>query len=1003
MTSSPAPMLSATLSPYRLLFREVLGIAHEDQVVEVPIPEGGPAFFHLREAGGGRRFPVQASRRHPGRGYIRLSLSEGETLELELEPETGARPAAAPEGGLALAGWRVGNGVWEIEFAAESGEPERPGSFASGPVARFRAAGGPWRGATFFDTTAPRLRAAAEWLEAGPLRAVYRYRAEFGAEGSGRFYEATVTADASADFLRFEERFEGAASDQLVWDFAGKDLPVRIDLLDSTAGSTPKDLSFHYDFRHARLWGWTQFSQLHDLSDGFAIRFPGAADAVGWVALEGGSWDGNALNHLEAWSRRWEDADLSTRRLPLETKADSISGPASERVPARGRSVCSPRFSVEGWLRRGRRQFALVLSAADALEAPEAVSNASGERGCSPALAHFEEVPDRVRYRAQQGRLRRIHIRHGLMPLQAQLGMTFAWPLEGNLAPGASVEGARRRALDLGQFHRPPPPEGDPERIGQLDAYLAARVLGFWEGSGAAYSNCVVGRKIGPEMLRAEDLARRGLVDRETLERWRGRFAFLAYLNASENYYPGPATMAPLGASASTEPTLAGMANQNFYTDVISVFGYAAQAFPGHPEAGAWRARFLDQWERQLACHVYPESGLWEESHTYYQHVLHTVLPLLMRRREDGAGDGFADPAFRRMVAAVLVQIAPRNAAAGGVRHLVPFGDHGVDTVSYRHLYGDYARAFLPHDPVLAGRLAWLAVEAGEAGVPAEELAGLAPSAPPWESGPVAGLGYFFRDRDAAGVETLLALRSGTAWGHHHNDEGAIQLYAKGHAMIVDAAFSRYQERGERKVSAAGHSRAAVEGVEPLHYLWRCNRGWIVASGREGALSYAVAGIPLRAAAPRLLPLQPLPCPLLELRAVVRLALDAYLIADRLDPRYSHCLRFHVGGTVVEADGTAVLARFAGGAGLRIAPLGSLFSVAPPSFSIDRAVGGRVEETTSVEYAGITGPWSVFLVEARGPDERFAGIGAGTKIAVEADRLVIHREGDRLSLDPSLL
>ena len=57
----------------------------------------------------------------------------------------------------------------------------------------------------------------------------------------------------------------------------------------------------------------------------------------------------------------------------------------------------------------------------------------------------------------------------------------------------------------------------------------------------------------------------------------------------------------------------------------------------------------------------------------------------------------------------------------------------------------------------------------------------------------VQGLGVMFRGMDAAGQETLLALRGGNAWGHHHNDDGSIQFYAGGRAMIVDAAFGTVQ------------------------------------------------------------------------------------------------------------------------------------------------------------------------------------------------------------------
>lgn len=413
--------------------------------------------------------------------------------------------------------------------------------------------------------------------------------------------------------------------------------------------------------------------------------------------------------------------------------------------------------------------------------------------------------------------------------------------------------------------------------------------------------------------------------------------------------------MAPMGALETTEPTLAGMANQNFYTDVIAVFGFAAQAFPLHPEAAGWRERFIGQWAQQLRYHLYPKSGLWEESHTYYQHVLHTLLPLLLRRREDGAGDFFADPAMQRMVAAALVQVTPRHAEAGGRRHLLALGDHGAERGHYRHVYAEYARALLPHAPGLARQLAWLAVENGAAPASVEAIG---TEAPPWGNGPVEGLGYFFRGRDAAGVETLLALRSGTAWAHHHNDEGSLQFFAKGHALLVDSAFGRPQERGERKVAAAGHSRPVAQGVDPLHFLWRCNRGWIVETAAAAApFPYAVAGIPLHMTWPSNLGPQPVLRSLWELRAVIELAPDTYLVADYLDARQPHVLRFHVALPEVGTDEEGgVRALFGDGVELRLIPL---LPVAPPQCSGDRSRDPKVgveEATTSVDYVGVTGP-----------------------------------------------
>ncbi len=967
-------MLTVTFDPFRLTLLESLGLAHEEQIVEIPVPDGASGLLTLRDEASDRLYPVQVSRQKPGRGFLRLAVEPHQTLSLvpaDRREQASASLTITERDGA----WLLQNKYLSIKLVAGAKDFEArfsPEPLA-GPVIQVKQHAGPWRGKTFFDTASPPIRQRAEWLERGPLRAVYHYRIEFARE---HFYDLVLTADATVDFVRLEESFSGAAADQIVWDFSGDDLPESLSLLDSTAGHASKQIHYQFDQRHARLWGWTQFSQLHDLSDGFALQFSGAEDVVGVVALAGGNWQGNALNHLEGWSRRWESGDPSTRRLPADTKADGFPGP--ERIAARGESICTPHFSLEGWLRRGTRTFALVLSTRKGIAPVE-------EKSATP-LGHFEDAPDRDRYRAQQGRLRKIQIQYGLMPLQDQLAMTLAWPMEKAFEAGEPGSSERQRALKMAQLHwAAPPSSDDPDRIQQINDYLQARVFGFWEGSGAAYSNCVVGRKIGPAMLGMESLVRQGKLDSAMLSQWRAWFAFLAYLNASKNFYPGPATMEPMGSLNTTEPTLAGMANQNFYTDALAVFGLGGEVFRGHPQASSWRDRFIAQWRRQLAYHVYPESGLWEESHTYYQHVLATVLPLLLRRKEAGTDDPFADPALQKLIAGSLPQLTPRDAVMGGVRHFVAFGDHGADVVTYRYLYPEYAQALASHAPELARHLVWMGREMG-----GEAETEITPLQPAWKHGRIQGLGFFFRGIDAGGNENLLALRSGTAWGHHHEDEGSIQFFAQGRALVVDSAFSRPQENGAKKLRAFGHSKPAPEGVEPLHHLWRFNRGWILDSRAEGDLAYAVAGVPIYATWPKDLEAQMLPRACWELRAVMELAPAVYLVADYLDPARRHQIRFHVAHPEVKREGSAISCSFDGTCQLQLVPLTAM---EPPLLSTDRPLQNASRETTTaVEYAGVTGPWSLFVVAA------FSGQGNQLTISDEGRKIELEETGVAFSI-----
>jgi Heparinase II/III-like protein len=960
MTTSA--MLQVSLHPYRLTIRESVGLAHEPQVVEVPIPKSSPAFFYLRDESTRQLHPVQTSERKPDHGFLLLSVEPDQTLTLiparaKSQPEPEASVSVKQKRDI----WTVTNGKLSIELS--SGKQvfgKNRSERVLGPVRRFRSGNGPWRGGTFFDTLNVPVQETASWLEKGPLRSVYHYRIDFA---EGGFYELELTVNASSDFVQFHETFRGAATDQIVWDFAGADLPERINLLDSTAGYTPRWLHYHLDQRHARLWCWTQFSQLHDLSDGFALHFTGSDDAVGLVSLAGGKWKGNALNQLEAWTRRWQNSDPTTRRLPGETKADSF--PGVDSIPARGQSVNEPHFTLEGWLRNGERHFALVLSTGATLAPLLEREGANEEKGCSVELGHFENVPQRDLYRRLQGRLRKIHIQHGQLPLQDQLALAFNWPQEKSFtSTSPSLDEARQLALKVSQIHHAPPAEKDPDNIKLIDDFLAARVFGFWEGSGSAYTNCVVSRRVGPDMLHFEALVKERKVGAEQIARWRSWFSFLAHLYHSDNFYPGSSTMEPIGSANSVEPTMAGMSNQNFYTDIITLSAFAAQVFPGHPSAAGWRDKFLVNWHRQLDYHVFPKSGVWEESHTYYQHVLATVLPLFLRRKADGTRDDFADAAFQKMVAGALGQLTPPNAITEGCRHLVTFGDHGADPIRFRYVYRELARAFAPVAPALAENLAWVYRE-----MKGDDLTGIYPLPPALVTGYLEGLGFFFRGSNGAGVESLMALRSGMAWGHHHNDDGSIQFYARGRALIVDSASSQPQERGERKALSAGHSRVTVDGVEPLNHFWRFNRGWILES-QVGDLAYAVAGTPTFTALPKNLSPSPLVRTIWEFRAVVELAPAIYLIADYLDASQRHTVRFHVAHQEAALEENRVSASFGIDCRLKILPL---FRVASPIFSQDRPVNPAKipqEITTSMEYPGVTGPWSLFVIAALGPKDQ---------------------------------
>ncbi|MBE9915107.1 hypothetical protein G8C92_13820 [Paenibacillus donghaensis] len=988
-------MLCVTKKPFEIKIKESCGLAHDPQVIEVEIPEDMKETTLLTDSFSGARIPLQPSRERPGTGYLYVQVNPFARLKLfwtgESAAETGVSAALSALSALSVSRCRlserdgsmvISNGLLTVQVPLGKSTSETgDGRFVPGPVERFKAEKGAWRGGTFFDTSEPVRYVQGQILEEGPLRIHYRYRAKIGLKG---FYEADLMMDAGCEFVRIEERFAASAGDQLVWDFGPDHMPEKLHLLDSTAGYTVINPQLQFDQRHARLSGWTQYSQLFDLSDGYAIRFR-EGDCAGFVALEGGDWRGGRLNHIELWSRRWWKEDPGSRRnVPWEAKADGSPGP--DRIISRGEEFGESHLSAEAWIGSGRRKFALIAVKEERL-LPAASSEANDDspmRGCSPALGHFESKPDRERYRAQQGLLRKIHTQYGIMPLQAMCSMIFEWPQELISDEEDGCSGSKRRfgyphsIIDRHLNHL----EGDVESYGTLEErirvmteFLEARVYGFWEGSGSAYTNCVVSRRIAPEMLHFEWLAASGRISAEQVSLCRAHFSFLAYLFASDHYYPGNASMLPAGDPDSLNPTLAGMANQNFYTDTFNIPGMFAQAFPGHPEAGRWRALFGGMWSRQMKVHMYPESGVWEESHTYYQHVLHTVLPTLLRRRADGVEDGFESADLRKLLRAALTQFTPRHGHMGGRRHLVAFGDHAADPDTYKYLYAAYADAVAEIDPKLAGQLFWLFREmGGDLNQDLPEGREIPAVSPPWRNEYVQGLGFMFRGTDASGQEALLALRSGGAWGHHHNDDASIQFFAKGRALVVDAAFGYPQASGTKKYNAHGHSRFTLRDYEPIDYLWRFNRGWLAAYDENGPFPFAKAYSPVLMHTTGHQQYVPMRSAIRHTRTVVQLAPASYLILDAADTALPQTVRFHVPGSPVCLKNGEVQAEYEDGCRLHLISLDE--DILPSAgtgmdIPIEESSGdGPWHMTTEIRYSSRDGqPFFAFMLTAVRPGE----------------------------------
>jgi hypothetical protein len=876
--------------------KESLGIEHENQVVDIYIPDTNKNFHSLVDIKSGIKFPVQKVQQSKDKYFVFLNLHPFQQLTL-----------LPSEKKLNIQGINIekkqntaiiNNGKFSIEVPYGGKKFEKPcNSYEiSGPIKRIKTNKN-WRGKTYFDTNNLITSFSGNFIEEGPLRIIYNYKVEF----TKGFYDALITVDVEQAFAKIDEKFETEPQAQLVWDFSDKDLPEKIFLLNATGSYTEQFTHYNFDHRIARLFCWTQYSQLSDLSDGFAFSF-NQKDTIGFLSFDGGKWEGNKLNHLELWERRWINNDKSTRRMPFDIKADSF--PSPEKIPLRGESICQPHFNIEGWLWKGRRIFGLLITDEETIK-PDIFKNISLDIiGFHATYRQFDFKPLREEYKQECSLLRKIHTQHGMFSLQEMLKIDFEWQYEiGKNLPDFNYENCPVEYTQIFIDCK-----SEKEKIKKMIDYLKARIYGFWDYSGCSAANSVVNRSIAHFMLYFEWCVHKNILNEEEKNLCKNFFIFLTSLCFSDNYYPGLSTMLPVNDHNSVEPTLAGMANQNFYTDVINLCGMAGQIFYTHPSAKNWRDKFINMWHRQLAYHTYPNSGLWEESHTYYQHVLSTVLPTFLRRKADGIDNEFENPKFQKMVSALLKQISPKDIYANNLRYIIPFGDHGMDTnYTYKFLYKEYAKHFYPHNSQLSKNLYYVYKEMGgtdKLDIPQEKL--------PWINEYVEGLGFIFRGIDLSEKESMFVLRSGCAWAHHHNDDGSIYFNAFGRALIVDAGFGlpKIDQVLLDKGANQYHSVWQPDGFNTAHYLWRFNRGWIEKYEIDKTFSYAVAYNPAFMYIPNRKQVIPFFQWIKHYRKIIQITPDTYILIDISNSLWNQSIIFHIPQTNLICDKNKIKADY---------------------------------------------------------------------------------------------
>ena len=863
--------------------------------------------------------------------FLSLPASSLATVEFHSEGgKSGKTPpsergvAAQPPGGVL----RAAPGLW-LPFATGAAllpplgetryDPPADSLSIPAPIQRLRTADGREIGRGWLDTYERVTALNCALVADGPLWTTVRVRYTFD---TGAVFTFEATATVGEDFLRIRE--EAWLGPKARWVFALDEtaglLPDGIDLADHTLFHTPRTPLYRSDRLHARLYPWTQGTQIAALREGFVAHSSATGDAIGWFVRTDPEWDGFKGAFIELRERRLDPARPRSRGGETEGSTFSWLPPDYPR-PADSADV--PALCAEALLTGGSRSYGLLLGTRAAWHCPDPVPPHDLEWYRGPALlAEWEAKRSPLRARIQH---------QGLLSLD--IAKDWVLSLSSGGAQPSSAWGSG--GLPPGRLAPSLPPAAYPEPIRPLLSDLRANApailramaddLGILAGGyvaarGPGGTNPVTLRCAFPYAVLLREMASLGAVPRRTLDRLQAELLFLAHLCSRRTAYPGEFTMLPMRDPRSSEPECLGMPNMNFLTDVYVCSGGIACVFPEHSSAPGWLSRANRLLDLQLNVFSDPRSGSWEESHTYFNHVLRTLAPFALAQRDLPFGrDWFADPRFARLARAALAFVTPRDPNADGRRMMATLGDHRMELGWYTG--NALALGFAAHRATrrLARELVWLARENGWQGEPA-----VPPLRPHLASLRVDGLGAALRASVAGGAggraprpsqESLLILRAGYQWGHHNDDELEVLYWCRNEPVLCEAGYG--DPKTFAKISATGHSVLHPRDIAPAFYFSRANRGSITAfePGDPDAVQVLAAERVVAFLQPPAGILEPLPLdtPYRQTRRLEWIAdnggASILRVIDRWDGLHPMRLQFHTGAVAVEnlGDGRLLL------------------------------------------------------------------------------------------------
>jgi hypothetical protein len=642
------------------------------------------------------------------------------------------------------------------------------------PIMAVKGPDGAWRGKGYLDTYWRVTSYESQVIESGPIftdvRVTYRFE-------QNKSYVVNIRLISKQDWALVGEQMDLGPRNKFIFDCSVGFKPNQLAMLTPGAQALTRDLNFFDDILQARMAIFTQYTQLADFRDALGVCESGPSrDFVGIFQYQPGHWSRPKVNFVEFWEHRQQGDNFLTRE-PLTTMGKADAFPNPDMPAFQGKSVYEGHFTWEFQLIDGHRQWCLT-------------------------------VVDKAAQFPKQGaaRLRNQYVQVGNCPLDMVKDLVLDWD-EGTLPP-----------------HHEAPPPAAPDAGGKkrqdLLAYLGGFVEGFYYREGWGRINPVSIRGVAPSCSQFDKDRADGRYTPAQDKLIRAYYAFLAYMLHDQNAYPWDKTMLPVNDPESTEPLYAGMANQNFNTDRYNLVGRVGLSLRHHLQSKVWTDHFLQQLDAQLGFYLYPESGCWEESVTYANHILSTILPTMRKFRTDLNVNLCKDQRLARMYDFFVQTLTPYNPVFKSA--IIPgCGDHGEGN-GYRENYLKAAEEFNTVDPKFASRLMWAYRQMGGTTESAVQ-----PEPQDLKSVFLQGFGAVLRANDRDGNQTYLILRTGESWGHHHQDDNSLHLYAKGVPLISDAGKGAPVGPAEWKYDAKGHSRVSLTNISTINYLGKAHRGWI--------------------------------------------------------------------------------------------------------------------------------------------------------------------------------